>query len=182
MTLEEAIKHEENEVQERQYQYQECVAMHNTEGAMNCRKYAEKHRQLAEWLKDYKRLLDQEPCEDAISRQAVIDELNKWDWQELYLPVHFKENIIDVVPSVKPQEQKTDSWSIKDVADTLAKHGLIKEQNPKTGHWIKLFLIDTSDIDGQCSECGFIHRFIDGHTTQYDYCPNCGAKMESEVE
>ena len=51
--------------------------------------------------------LEQEPCEDAISRQAVLDELNKWDWQELYLPIHFKENIIDVVPSVNPQEPKT---------------------------------------------------------------------------
>ena len=44
------------------------------------------------------------PSEDAISRQAVLDELNKWDWQELYLPIHFKENIIDVVPSVRPQD------------------------------------------------------------------------------
>lgn len=46
--------------------------------------------------------LSAEPCEDCISRQAVIDELNKWDWQELYLPIHFKENIIDVLPSVQP--------------------------------------------------------------------------------
>lgn len=45
--------------------------------------------------------------DDLISRQAVLDELNKWDWQELYLPIHFKENIIDVVPTVKPQEPKT---------------------------------------------------------------------------
>ena len=53
---------------------------------------------------------EQEPCEDSVSRQAVIDELNKWDWQELYLPIHFKENIIDVVPSVRPQEPKTGHW------------------------------------------------------------------------
>ena len=52
---------------------------------------------------------EQEPCDDAISRQAVLDELNKWEWQELYLPIHFKENIIDVVPSVRPQEQ-TGKW------------------------------------------------------------------------
>ena len=30
-------------------------------------------KQLAEWLKDYKRLLEQQPCEDCISRQAAID-------------------------------------------------------------------------------------------------------------
>ena len=58
--------------------------------------------------------------------------------------------------------------------------GTYTPQELKTGHWIKLFLTDTSDIDGQCSECGFIHRFIDGHTAQYNYCPNCGARMESE--
>jgi len=39
-------------------------------------------------------------------RKAVIDELKKWDWQELYLPIYFKENIIDVIPSVNPQEPK----------------------------------------------------------------------------
>lgn len=41
-------------------------------------------------------------CEDAISRQAILDKLDEWDWQELYLPVHFKENIIDELPSVQP--------------------------------------------------------------------------------
>lgn len=28
-----------------------------------------------------------------------------------------------------------------------------------------------------CNKCGFIHDFIDGHTTQYNFCPNCGADM-----
>lgn len=32
-------------------------------------------KQLAEWLKDYKRLLEQQPCEDAISRQAALNSL-----------------------------------------------------------------------------------------------------------
>ena len=36
---------------------------------------------------------------DLISRQAVLDELEKWDWQELYLPIHFKENILDNLPT-----------------------------------------------------------------------------------
>ena len=41
-------------------------------------------------------------CEDAISREAVLEKLNEWDWQELYLPIHFKEYIIDELPSVTP--------------------------------------------------------------------------------
>ena len=32
-------------------------------------------KQLAEWLKDYKRLLEQQPCEDTISRQAALNSL-----------------------------------------------------------------------------------------------------------
>lgn len=29
-----------------------------------------------------------------------------------------------------------------------------------------------------CPDCGFIHEFIDGHTAQYNYCPQCGVKLE----
>lgn len=46
---------------------------------------------------------------DCISRQAVLDKLNEWEWQELYLPIHFKENIIDELPSVTPTE-RTGHW------------------------------------------------------------------------
>lgn len=39
-----------------------------------------------------------------ISKQALLDELEKLDWQELYLPTHFKD-IIDDMPtfSQKPE-------------------------------------------------------------------------------
>ena len=40
---------------------------------------------------------------DLISRQAVLDELEKWDWQDLYLPIHFKQ-ILDDVPSADIME------------------------------------------------------------------------------
>ena len=49
--------------------------------------------------------LEQEPCNDAISREAVLDKLNEWDWQDLYLPIHFKEYIIDELPSVQPSRK-----------------------------------------------------------------------------
>lgn len=32
----------------------------------------------------------------------------------------------------------------------------------------------------ECNKCGLIHDFIDGHTSQYNYCPNCGADMRKE--
>ena len=54
MTLEEAIKHAEEVAQEKGYEYQECLAVHDMEEAMNCGKCGEEHRQLAEWLRELK--------------------------------------------------------------------------------------------------------------------------------
>lgn len=45
--------------------------------------------------------------DDLISRQVAIEKLKKLDWQELYLPIHFKEFILDKLPSVQP---KTGRW------------------------------------------------------------------------
>ena len=47
-------------------------------------------------------------CEDAISRKELLAKLEEWDQQELYLPIHFKENIIDELPSVLPKTTKND--------------------------------------------------------------------------
>ena len=71
--------------------------------------------------------------DDLISRQAVLDELNKWDWQELYLPIHFKENIIDELPSVTPKAERTGHWI--PVSERLP-----KEEN--NHYWI-------------CTDCGY---------------------------
>ena len=101
--------------------------------------------------------LEQEPCEDAISRQEVIDEIEFFQIN----PQHFDfvsliDNIKDL-PSVRPQE--------------------------KTGHWIEV--IDEIDSLGnktwhhKCSICGN----EDSGWGNYKYCPQCGAKMqEAEIE
>ena len=49
----------------------------------------------------------------------------------------------------------------------------VLEQEPKTGHWdsIQGYIMD---IAWHCSECG---EFT---CKKHNYCPNCGAKMESE--
>lgn len=136
--------------------------------------------------------------DDLISRQAVIDELNKWDWQELYLPIHFKENIIDVLPSAEKTRGKVQRMTIdeailhaEEVADTpcftdeearcYAEHRQLAEwlkdykrllSAEKTGRW----------IDGKCDKCGNHAPYLAIAASTYfinytDYCPNCGAKM-----
>lgn len=56
---------------------------------------------------DFVAMQEGEPMSDLISRQEVLNKLNKLDQQELYLPCHFKEFVIDEVPSVP---QKTGRW------------------------------------------------------------------------
>ena len=57
-------------------------------------------------------------------------------------------------------------------------------QEPNTGKWIAQD-IHNCHTDFKCSECGYIHSFLHLYgepTADYTYCPNCGAKMESEEE
>lgn len=67
----------------------------------------------------------------------------------------------------------------------------IPSAEPKTGHWItKDDKEQGYDIGGvktwyiriMCSECGFIKTAIEGHTGQYNYCPNCGVRMVEPQE
>lgn len=77
MTLDEAIKYAEEVVEEQKELYRLCPAsesgMFHCDGTKDCRvlqngknkgcrKLAEEHLQLAEWLKNYKWLKEQEPC------------------------------------------------------------------------------------------------------------------------
>ena len=115
---------------------------------------------------------EQEPCEDAISRQAVLEVIDAKAWEFCdYLisknrndeqkPVsHFADNLRECVreelPSVKPQ--------------------------PKTGHWIRCLIRNEKGgcIGAKmiCSECGNDNK----HDEYMIYCPNCGAKMDERRE
>ena len=98
--------------------------------------------------------LEQEPCEDAISRQAVLDFIRKqidhslWAFEKLV-------NGIKDLPSVKPQEPKTGHWITKIKSDL---RGDMWPTNPK------------------CSECGG-EPYYSNTIYNYKFCPYCGVKM-----
>ena len=104
--------------------------------------------------------LEQEPCEDAISRQAAIDAFGLSEKTRKYggdhsgydtMMLYEIQNVLENLPSV--------------------------QQKPKTGHWIEV--IDEIDSLGnktwhhECSICGN----EDSGWGDYKYCPNCGYRM-----
>ena len=101
-----------------------------------------------EYFQQAIKALEQEPCEDAVSRQAVLDLVNA-DWKYEGLESYIKD-----LPPVTPQ--------------------------PKTGHWIKQVL--TVKPFGEdtvlCNQCAFMTV----KDNEYNYCPNCGAKMIKSQE
>ena len=80
MTLDEAIKHAEEVAEEKE---NEGKLLCQSEGAsIGCLTCAEEHRQLAEWLRDYKRLKEQEPILDKI--RAEIEQEYKVESEHPY--------------------------------------------------------------------------------------------------
>lgn len=155
----------------------------------------------AEWLKnnfDIERTVicgAQEPCEDAISRQAALGCCRN-EWEE-EVEIRLKS-----LPSVNPQEPKileTIDFAIDaSNGDTNYfvgfRNGLryskslidgkepqfesCTEQEPKTGHWIKHE--HNGIVHIECSEC--FTWFLESHLLRNSYCPNCGAKMVEPQE
>lgn len=93
-------------------------------------------KQLVDWLKDYKRLLEQNPCEEAISRQAVLDILDYWYDSDSSEYVQAARSICDL-PSVNPREPKFivhADGKIEQIKEAVAKWKprLELDPNPKT--------------------------------------------------
>ena len=135
--------------------------------------------------------MKQEPCEDAVSRKAVINQIfySTDNSGDVVLGSALRKRIARL-PSVAPQEPCEYAISRYDAlklvrdcgrCDDKSAYGTIYhgiehlppvQSKTKTGHWIH-----TSGYNFHCSECDFIQH---ESKTEYKYCPNCGAKMESE--
>ena len=114
------------------------------------------------FAKDYKealqmaiKALEQQLCEDCISRQAVNDGFKKYENGSFaYGCVR---DYINKLPFVTPKE--------------------------KIGKWIKYGTPRDGEQHYQCTNCKWYVNFGqwgDVYTKQFKYCPNCGARMVSE--
>lgn len=58
-----------------------------------------------------------------------------------------------------------------------------EEQEPKTGRWIEEDMFD-GDVAYRCSECNELFCIECGtpKDNEYNFCPNCGAKMVEQQE
>lgn len=109
--------------------------------------------------------LEQEPCEDAVSRKAVTEFLRNHakDFEDVKFRMTFMaasslvENT-NYIPSVTPTRKKG-KW---------IRH---EERKPlKYGYELI--------IKGKCSNCGEVF----GETYKMNYCPNCGSFMRGEED
>jgi hypothetical protein len=125
--------------------------------------------------------LAQEPCADAISRQAAIDAcLNGWnkDYKEIVEEIR-------ALPPVKPQYTDTEIQKMQDLefAEIQKAYELGKAEQPKIGRWVYNKNLSTHYGDVYiCSECGerCLESCYDHIDKLPDFCPKCHTKMEVE--
>jgi hypothetical protein len=138
--------------------------------------------------------LEQQPCEDAISRKWLKTAIHNFYHGLKHTPT--EEDIqayIDVAPSEQPK-YNTSEWCHDCKEYDHEKHccprynkvirNAVKEiKQAKVGHWI----YDKSIENWKCSECKLIPKIIgyvgsaDFMRKEFKFCNHCGAKME-EVE
>lgn len=152
--------------------------------------------------------LEQEPCDDSISRQAVMDCFKKW---QPYMATRLWdfEQELSALPSVNSQPCEdaisrqallklmgeepfnwTDSVQELQAVEDYRNFRNMVEQLPfvkpqeKTGHWVKT----PKAVMGEgymwyCDKCE--HQVYQDSSKSYPsekYCPNCGASMVDEQE
>ena len=97
--------------------------------------------------------IHEQQFDDAISRQEVQDLLATW--------------LSDYLTDETREVLETIDGKVGDMPPATPKQ--------RTGHWI--WGVDKKGMHYcKCSECGIGM----GHT-EYDYCPNCGAKMRAQA-
>ena len=99
--------------------------------------------------------LEQEPCDDSISRQAVIEWLKDKDIIKTKNQEENARRELAELPSVEP-ERKNGKWIDKGIIGNTEAHNFV------------------------CSECGWNEPDFPERIGELHYCTSCGAKMEVE--
>ena len=136
--------------------------------------------------------LEQQPCEDAISREYLVEHIKAcWtNGRPMYSP-DLSELLswIDDVPLAQPKPIECDDAISRadavrvasgychpqNIANELAKLPSVNPQ-PKTGRWVQ---ISPQGIY-ECSECG--QNVMTSDICAYKFCHGCGAKMVEPQE
>jgi DNA-directed RNA polymerase subunit RPC12/RpoP len=149
--------------------------------------YIKTLNKIADWL-------EQEPCDDSISRTEAMTEIMmfagnvKPDEEDIYIKVSDAVQLLRELPPVNLQEPCEDCISREyilskahccrdDFADDEPccvdaddiKGAPSVQPKPKMGHWKKL------NVGYGCSECSLATN--KSGVDFYRFCPNCGAKM-----
>lgn len=162
MTIDKAISHEERNVE-----INKLIGEVSDCEPTNAIDY---HRQLVEWLKELKQLREQEPCENAISRDELLKAMDTWDkfgYTETGCFVREPKNDCvkyihydDVIKCIKGMPPVTPQQSCEDIAKAFQlgmalgfgekydEMDKVMEEvkkpvtpQPKTGHWVRWYEI-----------------------------------------
>ena len=82
-------------------------------------------------------------------------------------------------------EQGTAEGFIGTVGELIAEAPAVDAEPVRHGHWkpIGARLRGGNTDSFQCSECEFLARALKaGKECGYDFCPNCGARMDGETK
>ena len=118
---------------------------------------------------------------DLISREEVLRTIITAGECEPDLGYAHLHRVVENIPSAdRPTVDKEYLIDLiqEAVYDGEACAKLIDLVDRPTGEWIWSPKDEDGTVSGCCSNCSFSHLFIGGHTAQYNYCPNCGAKMK----
>lgn len=138
-------------------------------------------------------LISREALKKALKSNCDLCHDKNTNWCEHCCPLNDFEDLIDNAPTVEPclsfnNVSDEDIEKFKLIWQRATSKGLRLINERPQGEWIAREDFDFLDENKvrhnhfMCEKCGFIHDFIDGHTSQYNFCPQCGADLKGGVE
>lgn len=104
------------------------------------------------------RYIDVEPLEDKLK-----EHIRKTESELMLGALSTFLRVLDITPTADVAPVRHGHW---DVREPMPMHDI--KGNLSWGNWYV------------CTGCGFATTAIEGHITQYKYCPSCGARMDGE--